>query len=461
MENSTSHFDQRITFRQLVSRWNARSAVHDGIPLAVYLLPIFRKHEARFRPTHHYPLPSEVVIEDGNIKVIKNPDYDHYWEQLRDDPNGDEASERFQTLSMIEEFTRLLQELDAEDAQLTRALLVIRELQEALENEELDGLGTGTLRGPTTTDRLKSCRLRPRLPFPWLPVLGYTAIAAMTIVELFQLAFPFLDSIGVDTTNLPAEWAKSPLTVLAGGAFSLPVTAGLIISWHVLLRRSVALARILDSAAPRVIVRQAAGIIALCCVLLIGSLLIAGLRHGMAPGVSEFSGVQQGMGNGAFLFLTLLVPFCAAFIHHEIAKSPYWQRRRDIVAEQEQFDRAEEAQRVPGETLADRQQLIQRRRDWIENQRALLRDKRNALFQRAQAAQQQRHSRLVEAQRSTKTYARTLIATLEEHRYSFIRAAYRCKALHLVPKEARDQSMAPSQPRRFVAKLLPVARNGH
>ena len=455
----TSHFDQRITQSRLGSWWSAGNAVDADIPQDEYLIIRLRNYEARYRQSH-YPLPFEVAIVHGKPKRITNSDYLPAWDQIRDDPTDEETTDRFQSQSEIEEITRDQQELDEEDAWLRNNLLTIREKQEELQDEEVDAIGTGRMPGPTTTSRLKS-RHRPRLPFPWMPVLGYPAIAAMTMVESYQMALPMLDSIGVDTTRLAGEWTGNPLGVLGGAGFALASSVGLFFLWFLLLRSAAALSRSVDSAAPGLIVRQAAGIFFLSLGLLAATCVIANLRHGMTHDVTGFMGASQGMGNSVFLFLTILVPFASAYLHHRIGQSACWQARREIIAGQQQWEREEEERLVPAESLADRMNLILRRRAWIEQQRTQLRNKRSGLVKRAQAAQEQRRARLEQARSSTVAYARTLHAALEQDRYYFHRAAHRSKALHLVPAEARGQSLAHPQSRHFVRALLTEARNGH
>jgi hypothetical protein len=457
MRGSPSHFDERVTQSRLGSWWSAGNAVHSGVHLDTFLIRRLRYYEARHRHSH-YPLLFEVAIVHGHPVRITNDSYDTAWEQLRDDPTDGGTSRRFQSLSEIEEITREQQELDEEDARLRANLLMIRESQEALQDEAVDAIGQGRMPGPTTAGRRGRCR--PRLPFPWMPVLDYTAITAMTIVESYQLVLPMLDSSGIDTTRLSSAWTDNPLGVVGGAGLALAASVGLFFLWSLVLRSAGALLRSVDSQAPALIVRQGAGLFFLCCGLLTGTFTISNLRHGMADGVTGFLGAP-GMGNSVFLFLTILVPFASACLHHRASQSACWQARSDTIAAQQQWEREEDERLVPHETLADRMSLIQQGRTWIEEQRTQLRTKRSRLADRAQADQQQREARLEQAHHSTEAYARTLLCALQQDRYYFLRQAHRSKALHLLSDEPQCHTQAGPAPRQSFRPLLTAGRNGH
>jgi len=294
-----------------------------------------------------------------------------------------------------------------------------------------------------------------------MPVLDYIAIFAMTMVETYQLLLPMLDSIGIDTTRLASAWTDNPLGVLGGAGFALGASAGLFFLWNLVLRSACALVKSVDSAAPGLIVRHAAGLFFLCCGLLAGTLAISNLRHGMADGVTGFLGAP-GMGQGVFLFLTILVPFASACLHHRASQSACWQARCDTIAAQQQWDREEDERLVPHETLADQMSLIQQGRTWIEEQRTQLGTKRSRLADRAQADQQQREARLQQARDSTEAYARTLLSALVQDRYYFLRQAHRSKALHLLSDEPQHNTQAgPTPHRQSFRPLLTAGRNGH
>lgn len=258
----------------------------------------------------------------------------------------------------------------------------------------------------------------------------------------------------------------NPIGVLSGAGFALSASAGLFFLWHLLLRFAVVLSRSWDTSAPGVIVRRAAGIVFLCCGLFIGTSFIANLRHGTTNLIEDLQAVQHGlsagtdMGTGVFVFLTLLVPFTAAYLHYSIGQSAYWQRRRDIAAKQAQWDRDEEERLVPAETFADRMALLQQRQARLDQQRTRLQNERRVLAEHARTVQGQRLERLDQARQCTVLFANSLIAALEEKRFYFLRAVNRRKAFHLLPDAVQDPSQARTKPRRFAHPLLPASRNG-
>jgi hypothetical protein len=288
----------------------------------------------------------------------------------------------------------------------------------------------------------------------------------MAIFEGYQLALPYLDSIGVDTTNLAREWVKNPMGIVSGAGFAVSSSVGLFLLWHIVLHHAGLISKRWQSAGPVMTALRVAGIVGLCGILLVGTYLLATMRHGMVGGVLGLLQAQQvqpagaDMGQSVFFFLTLLVPFAAAYVHHQMGQSQYWMRRRDGMLKQEQWDLEEEQRFLAAERLADRRDLRQQNREGIEHQRTQLQNQRQALAERAQAAERQRLERLEQARHSTEVYARSLLAALEQDRHYFIRAANRCQAEHLVPAQARRHAQAqPPQP--IVHSLLPAGRNGH
>lgn len=462
MRSAAFHLDQPIPLSKIRASYHARNAVLDGMPLDKFLLWRLRIYQAQYRRSP-YPLPSDVVIEQGAVIEIVNAAYDPYWQQSRDDPTGEDAGVPFLTELEREELARKLEELEEEVARNQHRRQEASDQMEALAQELDEAIREGAVLSPTTQRRGGR---RPRLPVPWMPVLGYTAIASMTLFEGYQLALPYLDAIGVDTTHLAREWVRSPMGIVSGAGFALASSVGLFLLWHLVLRQASLLFKSWQSAGPVMIALRVAGIVGLSGILLAGTYALATMRHGMVGDVLGLLQIQQGqpagagMGQSVFFFLTLLVPFAAAYIHHRMGQSPYWMRRRDILLKQAQWDLEEEQRVLAAERLADRRRQRQQEREEIERQRTQLQNQRQALAVQTQADEGGRQVRLDQAQHSTKVYARSLLAALEQDRYYFIRAANRCQAGHLVPEQARDHA-GTQPPRPFVNALLAVGRNGH
>jgi hypothetical protein len=466
MRSSTSHFDQPIPLSKIRAYYHAWYAVRDGMPLDEFLLWRLRTYETQYRRSQ-YPLLIDIVIEDGAVKAIANSSSEVFWQQARDDPIGEVMGVPILTQLESVEIARKLEEIEAEIARINHERHEVNDQVEALDAEKDEAIRRGEVRGPTTESRSSGGRSRPRLPVPWVPVLGYTAIGFLTGFEAYQLAQPFYDWLGVDTTNLSREWLRNPLGVVSGAGFALSASFGLCLLWYLALRNASSIAKTWDSAGPVLTALRAGGLFTLGSFLLVGSYLLASMRHGVINYVATYHSAQQGqqsdmdIGQSVFFFLTLLVPFAAAYIHHRIGQSAYWVRRRDSIQKQEQWDRQNEEHVLAAKRLADRRALRQQRWERLEHQRTLLQNQLQALAQRAQVAQRMQLERLEQARRSTEVYARSLLAALQQDRYFFLRAANRSKAFHLLPDAAQDHWHQRTKPMRFVHPLLPVGRNGH
>jgi hypothetical protein len=467
MRSSTSHFDQPIPLSKIRAYYHAWYAVRDGIPLDEFLLWRLRTYQAQYRRSH-YPLLIDIVIEDGEVKAIANSSSEVFWQQARDDPIGEVMGVLILTQLESEEIARKLEEIEAEIARINHERHEVNDQLEALDAEKDDAIRSGAMLGPTTKRPSSGGRRRPLSPVPWVPVLGYTAIGSMTVFEAYHLAQPFFDWLGVDTTNLAREWLRNPLGVASGAGFALSASFSLCLLWYLALRNASSIAKTWDSAGPVLTALRVGGLFGLGCFLLVGTYLLATMRHGMIGYFGMFHDAQQGLhsgggiGQSVFFFLTLLVPFAAAYIHHRIGQSVFWERRRDSLQKQEQWDRQNEERVLAAEGLAARRNLRQQERERLEGQRTLLQNQRQSLAQHAQAAQRTHLERLEQARRSTEAYARSLLAALQQDRYYFIRLANKYKAEHLVPQQVGRYANDLSQPPLpFVHALLPVATNGH
>ena len=277
-----------------------------------------------------------------------------------------------------EEMRRKLEVIRADIDRNNQLMLDVNDQMKSLDDERDDAIRRGAVLGPTSRGRSSKERRRPRPPFPWILALGYLAIVCMALFEGYQLALPYYDTIGVDITNLSREWLRNPMGVVSGAGFALSATVGLFLLWHLVFRRSSSIAKNWDSAGPVMTALQVSGIFTLCCILFAVTFAFANMRHGTADAVIRLWSTQQGqpsaadIGQSVFLFLTLLVPFAAAYIHRQIGKSAYWIRRRDILQKQAQWDREEEERLLAHERLADRRNLRQQELEKLERRRTLL-----------------------------------------------------------------------------------------
>ena len=147
-------------------------------------------YEAQYRRSH-YPLLFDIVIEHGEVNEIANSEFELFWQQVRDDPTGEDVGVPILTQLESEEIARKLEVIRAELARINHRMPEVIDQVEALDDEKDDAIRRGAVLGPTTKGRPSKDRRRPRLPFPWIPVLGYIAIVCMTLFEAYQLALPF------------------------------------------------------------------------------------------------------------------------------------------------------------------------------------------------------------------------------------------------------------------------------
>jgi hypothetical protein len=464
MRNSTSHFDQPIPLSKIRAYYHARNGVLDGMPLEAFLEWRKRIYEALYRRSH-YPLPVDAVIEDGQVKEKTNSASEAFWLNARDDPTGEAMGMPILTELERAEIARKLEEIEAEIGRLNHEWHEVSGQVEALDNEKDDAIRKGEVRGFTTEGRSTGGRRRPRRPVPWGPALGYTAIGLMTVFEAYHLVQPFYDWLGVDSTNLSREWLRNPMGVLSGAGFALSASFSLCLLWYLALRNALSIVRTWESAGPVLTGLRAGGLITIGSFLFVGSYLLATMRHGMIGYIDMFHAAQQGqqsggdIGQSVFLFLTLVVPFAAAYIHHRIGQSAYWGRRDESILRQEQWDRHNEERVLAAERLADRRALPQQRREQLEQEHTQLQNQRQALAEQAQAAQRTHRERLEQARNATAVYARRLLAALQQDRYYYLRMVKSRKA---DPEQGRHHATDLSQaPLPFVHALLPVGTNGH
>jgi hypothetical protein len=430
-----THVDKPVPKRRLRSCFEAWSAAHHGTQIDDYLERCLVDYDGTYHLSSH-PLPEEIAIGQGRIVYTPNPESKRHWDKLRD-----EAGEGgVQYLNPIVQ-GEILHESGQIEAEAQEVEANLRFLRDEIEQHELDrakAISEGTKRGPRTIARLTRKRRQQALPFPWLPLFGYVAIALLILDETFQLAFPFLDVLGVDTANLSAS---SPIAVLGGVALAISAAAGLMFLWHVLMGNAVALTTGWEQAGPLRSGVKLVWVVILFVVLLCATFCIATLRHSAVDTASTFQDATPGQnassppGTGVFLFLTFLVPAGAAYIEQKIAQSSYWKLRADVQAQRAMQDEAEDQLLEPDERRADAREIWESMLALLEQQQAGLEARRKALADFVAAARDRWLHELDEAQHATELYYRTLRAALTLDRYYFLFFANLCQVMHLVPKE--------------------------
>jgi len=159
------------------------------------------------------------------------------------------------------------------------------------------------------------------------------------------------------------------------------------------------------------------------------------------------------MGGGIFVLLTLMVPFSAAYLQHRISKSAIWERRRELSAERDRWDREERERQLTSDRLAGSMDLLQAKLNDIERRRDALRAKHRALEERIQTLAQQRLAALERERRDGLRFANDLYATLAQAHCLYIQAALRRKKYHLLPVPPWDRL------REHSLALVPLERS--
>ena len=464
MTSSTTQFDRPVPQSPLRSWFYAWVDVHGGRSLDEHLLFFKSLYESEYHRSPHPP-PFDISIAHGQIICAPTPDFVSYWEKLRDSTG--EGGVQFLTALEMREIARDAQELEEKEQELTHRMRELDEAIEQLVERQIAGVLSGQERGESTIARYARKCLRPTLPFPWLLAGRGAAIVFMGLVEVFQLTWPFLDLLGVDTANLSAEWARNPLAVVGGVPLAMAATASLVFLWHLLISWAGELAERWIAAGPLTAGLRLARLFLLSVFLLVGTVAIAALRHGSVEGISALQDAPLGQHDGTrpgsvvFLFLTVLMPAASAYLTHKIGQSAYWQQQRHIQAQQAKFDRDEDQQLLAVERPADAMKLSQSKRARLEEQLAKLRVSRHGLAQRVLSAQREYLEMLDKACQATEVYARTLLASLEQHKIQFLRAAYRGQ---VPPPPGGDNPPqgpdGPQPPPPFVRPLLTAGRNG-
>ena len=426
---------------------------------------------------HHrsrHPLPEVISIGQGRIVRTQNPEWKEHFEKLQDEVG--EGGVQYLSPPDQEAVAREAADIEAE-AQAVEARL--RSYREALEQYDLDAaaaISEDREPGPRTRERLTRPRGPKRLGFPWFALPGYVAVAFVIIVEVAQLTLPFLDLMGIDTTN-PAELSANPVAVLLGVASALAVTSALIFVWHLLVGSAVDFCTEWETVGPVNAVARLAWLLVLCVTLFFGTLLVANLRHGAATGVQDAALSQNtsSPGAGVFVFMTLLLPAGAAYISFKVNKSPYWQHRAEFQAQKAREELTVDQLNKRPDQRADAREILAGKLTQCLQEQAAIETRRKALTDRLTSHRNEWLKGLHDELEASAIFVRTLRAALVLDRYYFLCAANRSHAMHLVPNEHvclspespggafRDGNDAPSQNGKAPAYRVarPLLTEGH
>jgi hypothetical protein len=403
-----------------------------------YLVRCLVDNVGTYRLSNH-PLPEEITIVQGRIVRTPNPESKRHWEKLRDE--AVEEGVRYLNPIAQGEILRQSSEIEAEAQEVEALRRAWQEEMEQWELAEAKAISEGTRLGPRTVARLTRPRCPDRLPFPWFALVGYLKIGLIGLVEVFQLTWAFLDSLGIDTGKPDYEFAQNPIGVMGGVASAIAATGCLILLWHLLVSHATAFAAGLRTAGPLRTGARLVGLCFLCAALFTGTLFIATLRHGAAVSAREFQDVTPGQnaasptGMGMFVFMTLLLPAGAAYIQFKISKSPYWARRDALQAERAKQSQAADHLHQPGDQQADAGEMWKSKLARLEERQTSLEARRKAVNDFVVAARDRWLKELDDAQQATALFARTLRAALVRDRYYFLLFANCCQVMHLVPTE--------------------------
>lgn len=229
------------------SRQDAKEAVKGNMHLSEYL-PHRLATYAADGPQDGFPLPLSVSSSGGRIVTEPNPEADrnHVEEYLRDHL----GHAPLDATSPIERQSRFLRATNATEANAVLSDLAERERERtivteqhkriserrAVDEQDLHrSVADGSAAVPATTQRTDRGRLE--LSFSWLTASCWTLIVVLLLGEAYQFALPYFDSIGIDSSNLAAEWVRNPIGISFGACFAIGAAAIVFVLAHWLFAR--------------------------------------------------------------------------------------------------------------------------------------------------------------------------------------------------------------------------------
>lgn len=352
---SVSHFPPPVRTSALGAWLDAWLAVRARITAQEFLDRRLARYMVQ-RPQGCPTLPVVVTVEHGQAVHREDPEWRHPLAATLEDPSHDApgsdypraAALRFlraahsvralqvtQDLEKAENQTRLLDEqlADARGHELERSLTLVTDVQE------------GRAGVPATLARDAELRGRPALPGLAAVCVIYAAVGTVALLEAWQFALPYLNAIGIDTSNLGFEWQRNGLGILAGGAFAAGLSASLFVFFHSIVDIVVSMYR--GGATRARTAAKAALALGLTGTLALTAWGISAMRDGLRQASSAFlSAVHGSAATGGsdvwkFFVFTLAVPFASAILLH--AARLRLEKREAAREAQREWDAAQEA----------------------------------------------------------------------------------------------------------------------
>lgn len=412
--------------------------VMNGAYLGDYLAYVFH-FRARRMPQGRQVVPLEVSDGGRVLRVAKKLEA-HPWEPYLEPGQDNDPIRPLRVLNhpeacIVEQGLKLAH---AELHQTDEAYVCAGIHRDAAANRLREVVEDGTAAVPATVSRAAHKRGRPRW-HAWKLIALCLAMAILLTAEAYQLFLPYINSVGIDSTNLNAEWQRNAIGITMGAAFAGGVSAFLCLLLAVVVRLAL---HIYDGAGS-VAQRAAMAVLAVC----LGALVIwtthgiAGMRQGLGSAAENFAAVAHGSEtelrneNGEVFFVfALLLPIGVAYLGH-LAKEEH-ARGKKIRTEQREWDIAENRLQEVRERAEEVLRIAQEDVTRIENHRERVQELIDALHDRVIRAQDEIR-RVVESERAYAwAFAHAMVACHWRDCFYFARAALRRKRPDLLARTA-------------------------
>lgn len=440
-------FPPPIQRSRLASWWDGYQAVSKDVHLPDYLRYRLRKCLEYLPQTQQ--LPSHTVAIVGN-DIIVTPNLHASGPPLhsplmgRRDAGAEENNDaeesspeldwtRAQTEAKTQEVLQRYQQAEEEAARTTSELMETRErLSEDSESLHKD-IAEGKAAVPATMSRSMGQREQPDRPHTRRSTIIILAILLLAGVEGWQLMLPYLNTIGVDTNNLDAEFGRQPYNILLGAAFAIGASASLFILAHLLFQIGTSIYRGEDPLF-RIGFKLMMGF-CLAVLLCLAAFYVGLMRHDAGQAASAlYSSLHGQEGNNhstkALILLTLIVPIAVAYLTHQVSQV----RTNAVPAGKAQgaWDNAHNEKLEVRERQEELLRLDQEQQNLLEARQRESWEKIYVLQEEAHVREMIIRHQIENERRLNQAFITSLLAALEQDRYYFLQEAMRRKAFHLL-----------------------------